>query len=98
MAKRLKFTRRARDDLADIREYLLERSAVGADNVRAHIAGTLDYLADFPLIGRATDCPGVRVLPLRRYPYLIFYAVIGDDVVVLHIRHASRRPPEAGEL
>lgn len=92
MARRIGFDPRAVDDLADIRDYLLARSIAGADNIRAHIAATLDSLAHFPLIGRATDQSGVRVLPLRRYPYLIFYAVNAEEIVVLHIRHGSRRP------
>lgn len=98
MAKRLKFDPRAIEDLQSIRDYLLKRSVMGAENVRAHIADTLDYLAHFPLIGRSTDHPGVRVLPLRRHPYLIFYAVLADEIVILHVRHASRRPLGADEI
>jgi toxin ParE1/3/4 len=36
--------------------------------------------------------PGVRVVPLVRYPFKIFYAVAGDTINVLHIRHSARRP------
>ncbi|MBN8911828.1 MAG: type II toxin-antitoxin system RelE/ParE family toxin [Rhizobiales bacterium] len=98
MARRIRFTQRAIDDLAEIRDYLIKRSAAGADNVRAHIAGTLDSLAYFPFIGRATDQSGVRVLPLTRYPYLIFYMVHGSEIVVLHIRHGSRQPMRSNDL
>lgn len=34
--------------------------------------------------------PGVRMVPLVRYPYKIFYRVDPDAVVILHIRHAAR--------
>jgi len=95
---RLRLDPRAVEDLTHIRRYLIERSTAGADRVRAHIAATLDYLVRFPRLGRSTDQPGVRVLPLRRYPYLVFYTLIDDDVVVLHIRHASRRPIDPDEL
>jgi plasmid stabilization system protein ParE len=98
MARQLRFDQRAIADLVEIRDYLLMQSATGADNVRAHIAATLDYLVDFPLMGRSTDDADVRLLPLKRYPYLIFYAVRGSEVVILHIRHASRRPIAPGEL
>lgn len=40
-----------------------------------------------------TDEPGVRMAPLGRYPYLIFYAIERDDVVVLHVRHGARLQP-----
>lgn len=33
-------------------------------------------------------------LPPTRYPYRIYYAVLGDDVVILHIRHTARSTPE----
>jgi plasmid stabilization system protein ParE len=35
----------------------------------------------------------VRVVPLLRYPYLIFYEITQSGTIrVLHIRHTSRRP------
>jgi toxin ParE1/3/4 len=34
--------------------------------------------------------PGVRVVPLVRYPYKIFYQLAGDAVEILHIHHAAR--------
>jgi plasmid stabilization system protein ParE len=37
------------------------------------------------------DRPGVRVAPLLRYRYNIFYAVTGDTIRILHIRHTSRQ-------
>jgi len=34
----------------------------------------------------------VRMLPVRRYPqYLVFYAIEGNEVVILNVRHAARR-------
>ncbi len=44
-----------------------------------------------------TQRPGVRVMPLGRYPYLIFYTVLENELFVLHVRHASRRPLEHDE-
>jgi plasmid stabilization system protein ParE len=31
-----------------------------------------------------------RMMPVGNY--LVFYEIAGDDVVVLHIRHAARKP------
>jgi len=45
-----------------------------------------------------TQRPGVRAMPLGRYPYLIFYTALENELVVLHVRHASRRPLEHDEL
>lgn len=43
---------------------------------------------------RVDQRPGVRVLPLIRYPYKVFYRNFDDTVRILHIRHTSRRPWE----
>ena len=40
---------------------------------------------------RVEQRPGVRVVPLIRYPYKIFYRIADDTVRILHIRHTSRR-------
>jgi plasmid stabilization system protein ParE len=37
-------------------------------------------------------------LALTRYPYLVFYAVVADDVVILHVRHGAREPIDPSTL
>ena len=37
--------------------------------------------------------PGVRMVPLVRYPFKLFYRVTSDTVEILHIHHAARRVP-----
>jgi toxin ParE1/3/4 len=34
--------------------------------------------------------PGIRVVPLIRYPYRIFYRISDDKIEILHIHHAAR--------
>jgi len=41
--------------------------------------------------------PGVRVVPLIRYPYKIFYRIENDIVEILYIHHSARRAPWEGE-
>jgi hypothetical protein len=36
------------------------------------------------------DEPGIRVVPLLRFPYRIFYRVNDGAVEILHFHHASR--------
>ena len=45
-------------------------------------------------MGPRTDRPDIRVLPVVRYPYLIFYTIIpaSDEVRILRVRHGRRRP------
>ena len=37
--------------------------------------------------------PGVRVIPLIRYPYKLFYRISNDAIEVLYIHHSARREP-----
>ena len=39
-----------------------------------------------------TDEPGIRELTIVRYPYKVYYEVAEDEVWVVHIRDARRRP------
>jgi len=92
MGLTIRFDAKALSDLEEIRAYLIERSPSGAERIRLHIMETIERLSDFPFLGRSTDEPKVRVLPLTRYPYLVFYSVLHSEIVVLHIRHGARAP------
>jgi plasmid stabilization system protein ParE len=41
--------------------------------------------------------PGVRTVPLIRYPYRVFYQVTTAAVEILHIHHAARQKAWDGE-
>lgn len=55
------------------------------------IEATSRQIGMFPEIG-PQKYRFVRMFPVGRFPYLIFYAIENDEVVVLTIRHSSRRP------
>jgi len=52
-------------------------------------------LAEFPFVGHLTDEAPVRVLPVVRYPFLIFYTIddATDEIMVIHLRHAAQERP-----
>ena len=83
---------RALRDLEAIGAYLAERSPAAAVRVLGAIKSSIDALSFFPQIGRLVDDVGHRRVPVVRYPYLIFYRIAGDELLILHIRHSSRRP------
>jgi plasmid stabilization system protein ParE len=90
---------RALRDLEGIAAYLVERNPAGATNVLGAIKSSIDTLSFFPLIGRLVDDAGHRRVPVLRYPYVIFYRASGDELLILHVRHTSRRPLDpASEL
>jgi len=89
---RVRYTLRAQADLQAIFTYLDQHSPRRAPVVRAEIRRRVDQLGAFPLMAPATDEPGVRELTLARYPYKIYYEIQTDEVWVLHVRDARRRP------
>ena len=89
---------RALRDLQSIAEYLNQRSPSGAFNVLAAVKSSIEALAAFPGMGRVVDDAGHRRFPVLRFPYAVFYRISGDELLIVHIRHAARRPldPAAG--
>ena len=88
---------RALRDLPDIECYLAARSSAGSRNVLAAIKLAIVDFEHFPKIGVPIDAEGRYALPVRRYPYLVFYQVALAEVFILHIRHGARKPVEPDE-
>jgi toxin ParE1/3/4 len=89
---RVRYTDRARNDLAAILGYIDERSPRGAPSVKNTIRKTIDAIGAYPLLGRSSGEGDSRVLRAGRYPYLIYWVVENGEVWLLHVRHTARRP------
>jgi plasmid stabilization system protein ParE len=89
---KLRFTRRATENIVEIAEYLHERNPEPAERVRLAIYEALQNLVLFPAAGRLQKIGGVRKLVVRRYPYLIYYRVDAsrEEIVVLNVKHPAR--------
>jgi toxin ParE1/3/4 len=90
---KVEFTNRA---VADLRKASSDSRAVFGETVAAalerRMRDVISHIADHPQAAPAVaQRPGIRVFPLIRYPYKIFYRVLNDGVRILHIRHTSRR-------
>lgn len=88
----LRYTTPAARDLDRILTYLAERSPQGERRVRASMQATLGLLLEHPYAGQRTNRKDTRRVVVSRYPYLIFYRVTGDAIVVQAIRHGAREP------
>jgi plasmid stabilization system protein ParE len=98
MTLSVKITPQAQRDLLAIKAYIAERNPSAAERVRSRIARTIDIMAEFPNMGRATKRPGVLMALVPRYHFKVYYAVAGDVLQVVHVRHPSRQEPQADEL
>jgi plasmid stabilization system protein ParE len=95
---RLRYSPRARGDIAGIHAYIAQRNGSAATAVVRQIRSTSELLARYPGLGRETDISGVRVFPVARYPYLVYCRVREDELVVIHVRDGRRHAPREGEL
>ncbi|HEX5509649.1 MAG TPA: type II toxin-antitoxin system RelE/ParE family toxin [Pseudolabrys sp.] len=60
----------------------------------ARVDDVIACVSQFPdAFQEVEDRPGVRRVPLLNYPYLLFYRVVGDEVVVVAIVHGARKEP-----
>src|SRR3954462_4855941 len=94
---KLRLTPRAARNLADIADYLGERSPEAALGGRNANLESLQNLVLFPRGGRNQQADGVHKIVTRRYSYLIYYTVdeTTDEIVILAIRHPARDPEHA---
>jgi plasmid stabilization system protein ParE len=89
---KVRFTPAARYDLQQIIDYISERNFQGARNVKRALESTLNLIGSFPHCGRLAGEQGVRVLPIGRYPYLIYWSIEADEAWIVHIRDGRRKP------
>lgn len=90
---KVEFTNRAVRDLREISAYSSrefgERVAAA---VERRLREVVTQIAQAPESApRVEQRPGMRVMPLARYPFRVFYRMTGETVRIVHIRHTSRR-------
>lgn len=91
---KVRYTTRALAQLEQIHAYIACRNPTAAEIVARRITRSIELLAAFPYMYRRTSLPHVRVLPVIRYPYLVFYTIddAKQEVVILRIVHSARDP------
>ena len=74
-------------------DYLMELNPGAAQQMADALFDAGDSLEQFPHRGRPVRKTELREL-LSVDPYIIRYEVVGDDVVILRVRHGARRPTD----
>ncbi len=95
---KIRYTPRANSDLRSIHEYIAREDRRAAENVIIAIRRAAVLIGNDPNRGHVTEVPGVLRIPVIKYRYATYFRTIADAVYIVHIRHSSRRSPEAGEL
>lgn len=89
---RVRYTLPAYADLSDILDYIERSSPQGAQRVKQRIETLIALLSERPHLGKPTDDPTIRRMPALPYPYLVFYEVTDDEIVIHAVRHGARHP------
>ena len=87
---RLRYSPRSIEDLENIRHYIAEDNPKAAWVVASFIRRSIRTLEEFPYQGRATARESVRRLVVTNYPYLVYYRVNDEGVLVLTVLHAAQ--------
>jgi toxin ParE1/3/4 len=72
---KLRYSETALRELDEIFAYISDRNRSAAVAVVDRVERLTSLIAEMPFIGHVTDEEGVRMMPVVRYPFLIFYTV-----------------------
>ena len=65
-----------------------------ADRFEFRIRQIVERIGKYPrAFQEVAERPGVRRVPLVRYPYLVFYTVSRDEVIVVRVAHGAKKEP-----
>lgn len=88
----IRYTLPALADLDSILTHIAKASPQGAARVQKRIQDVISLLQGHPEIGLRTDDPDIRRLTTTPYPFLVFYEIGGQEIIIHAIRHGARDP------
>ena len=71
--------------------YLTDGGPAVAEQFEWAVQRALRLLAFMPRLG-SPSYPGVRIWPLKQFPYTLVYRVKGEVISVIAVAHQSREP------
>jgi toxin ParE1/3/4 len=91
---KVRYASRALAELDAILADLAAKNPLAAERFEQRISQIAERIGRFPEgYQEVAQRPGVRRVPLVRYPYLIFYKTYPDEVVILRVVHGARKEP-----
>lgn len=89
---KLRFARRAWDDLRDIADWIAQDSPRTAARIVDRLIARTNLLIAHPEAGTVRPEFGKRIRCLSERPYLFLYRVEGSSVIIERIVHGARAP------
>ena len=90
---KLKWTRRALEQLAEAQDFIAEENPLAAQQIGERIAAATKLLLSQPRIGRAGRIPETHEWVCRGTPYFLVYKLENDDLVILRVIHGKQHWP-----
>jgi toxin ParE1/3/4 len=85
------YTDEALADLDGILAFIASNYPTIYDAFQNRLRSVVARIADWPESAQeVADRPSIRVAPLIRYPYRVFYRIIGQVIEILYIHHVGQ--------
>ncbi len=89
---KLRYSTAALRQIDDALSYVGARSPQGAASLRERILAAAVMVQEHPHAAQATSRANTRRVVLAPYPYVLFYRVAADEVIITRFRHTARKP------
>ena len=88
---RVVYTDEALENLDEILSYIASNYPTVYAAFQNRLQSAVKRVSEWPDSAQeVAERPGVRVVPLIRYPYKVFYRNTGRAIEILYIHHAAR--------
>ena len=88
---RVIYTEEALKNLDGILAYIASNHPNVYEAFQSRLQSVVKRISEWPDSAQeVAQRPGVRVVPLIRYPYKVFYQNTGQAIEILYIHHAAR--------
>ena len=91
---KVRYTRRALLDLAEIHDFISGDNPAAARRVLAAIRRDVRLLQDSPHLGRQGRIEDTRELVVGRLPFIVAYRLFQQEIQILSVIHTARSWPE----
>lgn len=91
---KLRYTPRAKLDIAEIHDYIVQENPHAAKRVIQLIRKAAETLPQNPHIGRVGRIAGTYELSVSRYPFMLAYRIEPVEIQILAVVHTARLWPE----
>ncbi len=89
----LKWTRPAINDLKEAGEFIALDSPQAAERMAERVKEAVEYLMEFPNMGRPGRVSEIRELVVSGTPFIVIYRIKMPAVEILRVLHHARKWP-----